>query len=127
MLRLLEGQRARDFKIAPGPFYRFDGITVSGTQGVRPSFIQKRLRRLQGKIYDPALIDGRFRELIETGLFRNLRITPEAIEGDQVRLDVTVEEARPKEFGLGLGYASFYGLIVDLSYTDRNFLASGRR
>jgi outer membrane protein insertion porin family len=114
------------FKIAPGPLYRFDGITVSGTEGVRPSFIQKRLQRLQGKVYDPALIDSRFRELIETGLFRNLRITPEAIAGDQVRLDVTVEEARPKELGLGLGYASFYGLIVDLSYTDRNFLASGR-
>jgi len=114
------------FKIAPGPLYRFDGITVSGTEGVRPSFIQKRLQRLQGKVYDPALIDSRFRELIETGLFRNLRITPEAIAGDQVRLDVTVEEAPPKEVGLGLGYASFYGLIVDLSYTDRNFLASGR-
>ena len=57
------------FKIAPGPLYRFDGITVSGTEGVRPSFIQKRLQRLQGKVYDPALIDSRFRELIETGCF----------------------------------------------------------
>ena len=43
-----------------------------------------------------------------------------------MRLDVTVEEARAKELGLGIGYASFYGLIVNLSYTDRNFLASGR-
>jgi outer membrane protein insertion porin family len=114
------------FKIAPGPIYRFDGITVSGTEGVKPSFIQKRLQRLQGKVYDPALIDSRFRELIETGLFRNLRITPEAIPGDEVRLDVSVEEARPKELGLGIGYASFYGLIVDVSYADRNFLRSGR-
>ena len=115
------------FQIKPGPLYRFDGVTVSGNQGVKPSFIDKRLRRLQGKIYDPSLIDGQFRELIETGLFRNLRITPEAIDGDLVRLDVSVEEAKPKELGLGLGYASFYGFIVNLNYTDRNFLAPAAR
>jgi outer membrane protein insertion porin family len=122
----VEGRVPAVFQIEPGPLYRFDGVTVSGTEGVKPSFIEKRLDRLEGKFYNPDSIDERFRELIETGLFRNLRITPEAIEGDLVRLDVTVEEARPKELGLGLGYASFYGLIVNLSYTDRNFLRSGR-
>ena len=115
------------FKIKPGALYRFDGVTVSGTSRVKPSFVEKRLRRLQGKVYDPALIDDRFRELIETGLFRNLRITPEATEGDLVRLDVSVEEARSKELGLGLGYGSFYGLIVNLNYTDRNLFGFGRR
>jgi len=121
-----DGKVPAVFQIKPGPLYRFDGVTVSGNQGVKPSFIDKRLRRLQGKIYDPSLIDGQFRELIETGLFRNLRITPEAIDGDLVRLDVSVEEAKPKELGLGLGYASFYGFIVNLNYTDRNFFGSGR-
>ena len=115
------------FQIEPGPIYRFNGVTVSGTQGVKPSFIEKRLRRLKGEVYDPALIDRRFRELIETGLFRDLRITPAAIESDLVRLDVTVEEAKSKELGLGLGYGSFYGLIVDLNYTNRNLFGTGRR
>jgi outer membrane protein insertion porin family len=75
---------------------------------------------LQGRVYDPALIDRQFRELIETGIFRDLRITPAAIESDLVRLDVRVEEARLKELGFGLGYGSFYGLIIDATYTDRN-------
>jgi outer membrane protein insertion porin family len=115
------------FQIEPGPIYRFNGVTVSGTQRVKPMFIEKRLRRLQGQVYDPDLIDRRFRELIETGLFRDLRITPEAIDGDLVRLDVSVEEAKSKELGLGLGYASFYGLIIDVNYTDRNLFGTGRR
>ena len=122
-----DGKVPAVFKIKPGALYRFDGVTVSGTSRVKPSFVEKRLRRLQGKVYDPALIDDRFRELIETGLFRNLRITPEATEGDLVRLDVSVEEARSKELGLGLGYGSFYGLIVNLNYTDRNLFGFGRR
>ena len=115
------------FQIEPGPIYRFDGVTVSGTQGVKPSFIEKRLRRLQGEVYDPALIDRRFRELIETGLFRDLRISSEAVDGDLIRLNVRVEEAKSKELGLGLGYGSFYGLIVDANYTNRNLFGTGRR
>ncbi len=115
------------FQIEPGRIFRFDGVAVSGTQGVKPSFIEKRLRRLEGRVYDPELIDRQFRELIETGLFRDLRITPQPIDSDLVRLDVNVEEAKSKELGLGLGYASFYGLIVQASYTDRNLFGTGRR
>ncbi len=121
-----DGQVPVTFHIEAGAVFRFDGVTVTGTEGVRPSFIQKRMQRLTGQVYSPRAIDKTFRELIQTGLFRNVRITPEVIPGDQVRLDVTVEEALPKEFGFGLGYASFYGGIVSLSYRDLNFLRNGR-
>lgn len=114
------------FAITPGPLYRFDGVTVSGARDVRPDFISRRLARLSGRVYDPKAIDDRFRELIGTGLFRTLNITPEAIGGNLVRLNVTVEEAKAKEFGFGLGYATFDGGIAELSYTDRNLFRSGR-
>ena len=122
----VEGEVPATFKIEAGALFRFDGVTVSGNSGVKTSFIQKRLRKLSGKVYSPARIDRSFRELIQTGLFRNLQINPEAIAGDQVRLDVSVEEAKPKEFGVGLGYASFFGGIVSASYRDLNFFSSGR-
>ncbi|HEY5769719.1 MAG TPA: outer membrane protein assembly factor BamA [Terrimicrobium sp.] len=122
-----DGKVRAVFRIEPGSIFRFDGTTVSGTQRVKPSFIEKRLRRLKGEVYNPALLDRRFRELIETGLFQDLRITPEAIESDLVRLDVRVEEAKSKELGLGLGYGSFYGLIIDANYTNRNLFGTGRR
>ncbi|HEY8903462.1 MAG TPA: outer membrane protein assembly factor BamA [Chthoniobacterales bacterium] len=114
------------FRIEPGALHHFDGVTVSGTQGVKPAFLEKRLERLRGKVYDPALIDRQFRELIETGLFRNLSITPESIDGGLVRLDVNVEEAKPKEFSFGLGYATYDGAIVSAGYTDLNLLGTGR-
>lgn len=114
------------FRVTLGKLHRFDGIVIEGTEGVNPSFIEKRMRRLSGKVYDPALIDKSFRELIQTGLFRNLRITPEAVGDDGINLNVSVTEALPKEFGFGLGYASFYGGIVSASYRDLNFLRSGR-
>lgn len=121
-----DGVVPAEFQISAGPVFKFDGITVAGTKFVKPSFIQARMRRLTGRTYSPRAIDKTFRELIQTGLFRNVRIEPEEVPGDQVRLDVTVEEARPKEFGLGVGYASFFGAIVSLSYRDLNFLGAGR-
>lgn len=113
-------------QIASGGIFQFDGVTVAGTDGVRPAFVEQRLARLQGKTYNPKLIDRTFKELIQTGLFRNVRITPEAVGDGRVRLDVTVEEAKPKEFGVGLGYASFFGGMVSATYRDLNFFRSGR-
>lgn len=114
------------FVISPGPIFRFDGVRVSGADGVRPAFIEKRLSHLGGKTYSPDLVDQGFRELIQTGLFKNLRIQPRKISGNEIRLEVEVEEAKPKEFGFGVGYATFYGGMASLSYQDRNFLRSGR-
>ena len=122
-----DGKVRAVFRIEPGPIYRFDGVTVSGTQRVKPRFIEKRFRRLEGRVYDPELIDRQLRRLIETGLFRDLRITPKPIDNDLLQLDVRIEEARSKELGLALGYGTFYGLIIDVNYTDRNLFGTGRR
>lgn len=114
------------FHIEQGALYRFDGVAVSGTLDVPPEFIEKRLQSLSGQVYDPRLIDRKFRELIGTGLFRSLQINPEPIAGDELRLNVEVEEAKMKEFGIGVGYGTFLGGIFTVSYTDRNLFRSGR-
>lgn len=114
------------FHIVPGAAHRFSGVTVNGSSDVPAAFIEKRLRSLDGRLYSPEQIDRRFREMIETGLFRNVQITPEAVGNDSIRLNVTVEEAKAKEFGIGLGFATYDGLVLSLNYTDRNLLRSGR-
>ena len=121
-----DGRVPAVIRIQAGDLYHFDGVTVAGPEGVRPQFLRNRLKPLQGRTYDPRLIDRVYRELIETGLFRELGITPQATDGGRVRLDVTVEESKPKEFGVGLGYASFFGGIVSLTYRDLNFFRTGR-
>ncbi len=114
------------FVVAPGPQHRFDGITVHGLDRVKPQFVQNRMMKLRDKTYDPELTDERFRELIQTGLFKSLRINPVRVAGNQVRLDLEIEEAKAKEFGIGLGFASYEGAIASLTFTDRNFLRTAR-
>ena len=114
------------FTISPGAVHHFQDVTVSGTKHLRDSFLKKRLRHLNGRRYDPSALNKTFRELMQTGLFRNLRMTPVATGGDEVEIQVTAEEAKAKEFGVSLGYASFYGGMAGITYRDLNLFGNGR-
>lgn len=112
--------------ITPGRLYHFDGVTVQGLERLRPSYITKRFSKFSGKTYSPELVDEKFRELMKSGLFTVLQIKPTPIGGDVLRLDISAEEAKPKEFGLALGYGSYTGAIVGASFRDRNLFGYGR-
>lgn len=112
--------------ITPGSLYHYDGISVTGNKDVSTDFMEKRFARLEGRTYDPDQLDRQFRRLIETGLFRSVNITPVAIGGDLVHLNVDVEEAPPREVGLGAGFATAEGGIFTASYADKNLWHTGR-
>lgn len=114
------------FVLTAGPRFRFDGVTLRGLRDVSPRFVENRFMKLHGQTYDPDKLDEKFREMIQTGLFTNLRIYPKVADDNQIRLDIEIEEAKPKEFGIGLGYGSYEGVIASLSFTDRNFLHTAR-
>jgi outer membrane protein assembly complex protein YaeT len=112
--------------VTPGRLYHFDGVTVKGLERLRPSYITRRFSKFSGKTYSPELVDEKFRELMKSGLFTVLQIKPTPIGGDALRLDISAEEAKSKEFGLALGYGSYAGPIVGASYRDRNLFGFGR-
>ncbi len=114
------------FTVRPGGLFRFNGITVAGLERLRLEFMENRFRDLKGDIYDPTELDETFRELLQTGLFQNLRINSVPQADNTIRLDLTVEEAKQKEFGFSLGFSSYEGLIFGFRVADRNFLRTGR-
>ncbi len=112
--------------VEPGPVYYFDGITVSGTRKLRPSYLVNRFKKFRGQPYSPEVLDRKFRELMRTSLFNILKISPTPVNGNQLRLDISVEEAKSQEFGFSLGYGSYEGAIVGASYANRNLFGYGR-
>lgn len=114
------------FVVKPGPKFRFDGVTVTGLERLNEKFIENRFRSLHGDVYNPAALDERFRELLRTGLFSNLRLKTTALPSNEVRIDLTAEEARAKEVGFSIGYGSYEGAIVGLRLGDRNWQGRGR-
>ena len=112
--------------ISPGPVYKFDGVNVTGLQRLRPSYVRNRFASLEGKNYSPDVLDEKFRELMRTGLFNVLQINPQPEAGNYLRLDISAEEAKAKEFGFSVGYGTYVGGIVGLSFADRDLFGYGR-
>ena len=114
------------FNVTPHQLFRFNGITVRGLDRLRPGFLPRRFAKLKGEIYDPAKLDETYREMLRTGLFRNLRINSVPQENNTIRLDLTVEEAKAKELGFSIGGGSYEGFILGFRLGDRNFRGTGR-
>ena len=112
--------------VTAGPLYHFDGVTVSGLDRLRPSFVRKRFTNLNGKTYSPDVLDEKFRTLMRTGLFSILQIKPTPVDGNLLRLDITAEEAKSKEVGFSVGYGTWQGGIAGVSYRDRDLFGYGR-
>ena len=112
--------------ITPGRLYHFDGVTVKGLERLRPSYLSRRFSKFSGKTYSPDLVDEKFRELMRSGLFNVLQIKPTPIGGDALRLDISAEEAKSREFGFSLGYGSYMGASVGASFRDRDLFGYGR-
>jgi outer membrane protein insertion porin family len=112
--------------IAAGPVYHFDGVTVNGLDRLHPSYVIKRFSRLEGKTYSPDVLDERFRTLMKTGLFNILQIKPVRVDGHLLRLDISAEEAKSKEFGFAIGYGTYEGGIAGVQFRDRDLFGYGR-
>ena len=112
--------------VSPGPVYHFDGVTVNGLQRLHPSFVRKRFTRLSGKTYSPDVLDERFRTLMKTGLFNLLQIKPVPIDGNLLRLDISAEEAKSKEFGFWVGFDTYEGALAGVQAGDRDLFGTGR-
>src|SRR5436305_6903794 len=112
--------------LSPGPVYKFDGVNVTGLRRLRPSYVRNRFASLEGKNYSPDVLDEKFRELMRTGLFNVLQINPQPEAGNYLRLDISAEEAKAKEFGVSIGHGAYEGAIFSIQYADRDLFGYGR-
>ncbi len=112
--------------VSPGPVYHFDGVTVTGLRRLHPGFVSKRFTRLKGKTYSPDVLDERFRTLMQTGQFNLLQIKPVPGDGHLLRLDISAEEAKSKEFGFWGGFDTYEGALAGVQVGDRDLFGYGR-
>lgn len=122
----VNGRVPVEIAIVAGPLYHFDSVTVSGLDRLRPSYVIKRFSKLRGQPYSPDVLDERFRTLMRTGLFNLLQIKPVPVDGNLLRLDISAEEAKSKEFGIAIGYGTYEGGIFGVQYRDRDLFGYGR-
>ncbi len=63
---------------------------------------------------------------MKTGQFNVLQIKPVPIEGHLLRLDISAEEAKSREFGFWGGFDTYEGALAGVQVGDRNLFGYGR-
>lgn len=114
------------FHIDSGSVFRFDGVSATGLDRLRPGFLPNRFAKLHGRFYNPVKLAEVYQDMMRTGLFKNLKITSKPLPDDTLQLDMEVEEAKAKEIGFSIGYGTFEGAIIGLHLGDRDFFGTGR-
>ena len=114
------------FDVTPGHLFSIGEVTATGTDRLRADFLPKRFAHLKNQTYDPGKLDETFREMLRTGLFKNLRITPKPVASDKLELNLTVEEAKAREIGATVGAGSYEGVSIGIRLGDRNLFGRGR-
>jgi outer membrane protein assembly factor BamA len=114
------------FTVDSGAIYRFGGVSQEGLGRLSPHFLPDRFASLKGKFYNPELLDAKFREMMQTGLFRQLRVEPRPLPDGTIELHLNVEEEKARELGFSVGYGTFEGPIFGIVAGDRDLFGSGR-
>ena len=114
------------FNVESGAIYRFGGVSEEGLDRLSARFLPDRFSTLKGKFYNPELLDAKFREMMQTGLFKQLQIEPKPLPDGTLELHLVAQEEAARELGVSLGYGTFEGPIIGGIIGDRDLFGSGR-
>ncbi|MFH1841829.1 MAG: BamA/TamA family outer membrane protein [bacterium] len=118
-----------EYRISPGIRYQIRQIRIRGTTGTRPDLIEREFRVYEGGPLAWGEIDRSRRQLLETGLLRDVSFTPVNFDSTAgtADLEVQVVERKPAYYELGAGIGSRERVRLLGAWGHNNLWGSGRR
>jgi translocation and assembly module TamA len=112
-----------------GPRSYFGPVTFKGLERVNQSFFFRKLRWMEGALYNPTQIEKTQEALELSGLFRsvNISLADNPIEGDLIPIEISVLEAKQRSIGFGVNFTTQLGPGGMLEWEDRNILGDGEK
>ncbi|MEM8883374.1 MAG: BamA/TamA family outer membrane protein [Planctomycetota bacterium] len=112
-----------------GTQYRVREVRIEGNDRTRPRFVKSRVDLEKGDVLSQGEIDRSVGRLYETGVFRSVRMRPDARAADAAEADLLIElqELEARSISFDVGWGSYELLRGGVRYQDRNFLGFGRR
>lgn len=105
-----------------GPAVEFGPVTVSGTDKLRRSFVEERVRIIPGEMFSPKRLADTRRSLLKYEAISGVRI----VEGEKVdasgRLPIAIDvtERKPRYVGFGAKYDTTDGASINGFWGHRN-------
>ncbi len=116
------------YVVEEGPRVYVERINIVGNTRTQDFVIRREFDLAEGDAYNRVLVDRAQRRLENLKYFKRVRIANEQGSApDKIVLNVFIEEDSTGNLGLGGGWSSGDGFVVDASLTERNFLGRGQQ
>jgi translocation and assembly module TamA len=115
--------------IRPGPVVALGEVTYTGVDGIDPDFVRSRLPWTPGTRYTPELVREARRELVETGLFRAVRVElPDTPPADGAApVTIAAEQRLHRTVSAGVRFETDGGPGVSAGWEHRNLFGGAER
>ncbi|MDP2807892.1 MAG: BamA/TamA family outer membrane protein [bacterium] len=116
------------FNITEGQTARIGNIKIRGNSLTKNQAVERELALKTGDIFSRRALLKSHLQLLSTGLFKEVRVSPGATSPDRSLIDIEVEvkEKTRRVFATGFGYGSGDAFRLTGSWTDRNISGMGR-
>jgi len=117
------------YRIAVGKPYFVRGISLKGNVETKDRLLRRELAIAKGDPLRWYQVETSRRQLLSTGLFRDVEIVPAAIDSaaGEADLEVRVIERKPAYYELGVGVGSLERIRLLLAWGHNNLWGTGRR
>ena len=114
--------------VVPGPKVSYGPVTVKGTNRVNNDYLEYMVDLPPGKTYNPEEIEKARKRLLKLDAFGVVDIAQAPLGDNNVMpLEVTVQDRKPRRFGLGATVSSIDGAGVEGFWLHRNILGEAER
>ena len=115
------------FLVQEGPVATFGSFTVSGTQRLRPGFIEERIDVQPGEPYSPKRLAKLRKRLTEFEAVSSVRLheLDKLDANGQLPIHVEVTERDPRYVGFGAKYSTTEGSVGNVFWGHRNLSGGG--
>jgi outer membrane protein insertion porin family len=114
------------FRITPGPIFRISEVDIApGLSKGAERIIRSGFSRASGKAYSPSELEFLTRKSLDSGIFSRLDVKPIPSADNNLKLDVSGEEAPRTTLSASLGYETFLGPFARAEARQVNVMDTG--
>jgi translocation and assembly module TamA len=117
------------YTVDAGPLAAFGALTVSGTTGLDPEYVRRRVAWIEGNPYDVRFVERTRKDLVASNLFATVRVEPatQVDDSGHIPMKIDVAERPPRSIGVGLNYDTSLGISGRAYWEHRNLFGGAER
>lgn len=112
-------------KIVEGEVYRVRNIIVEGNEKIDTRKVLLDVQIKAGERFNSEKLNNTLTQMKDSGFYSDVRVDFEPTSKDQGNIYIVVKETRTRTISFGAGTGT-NGIMGEMSFSDRNFLNSGK-